>query len=100
MFAPQGAKPTWASITPQRSDPEAIKLSVHVNASVLGAAYLAAQQLNWTLLDRHSIARSLMRFYAQPGQPGLQACQVDHVHYVPYLNDEWNNVLLNMWCDA
>ena len=92
----QGKKPTWATLAPSRNP--ALITTQHVPDAVLGTAYSAAVALNWTILDRHSVARSLLRYYMQPGQPGDRAVLLDNVHYIPYINHEWNQLLLNMWC--
>ena len=69
----------------------------HGSDDVFGSAYQAARQLGWRILDRNSMARRLWwHAYKQPHPVGKDAIMVDPVHYLPYVNDEFNNVLLNV----
>lgn len=63
----------------------------------LGAAYAAARQLGWKILDRHGLTKRLHEFSKEMGiSPG--SVMTDRMHYYPFLNDEMNNLLLSMVC--
>ena len=66
------------------------------NDTQYGSGYLAARSLGWRVLDRNSMARLL---WAASDADGLTVhAMVDPMHYIPFANDEFNNVLLNMVC--
>ena len=94
----QDKKPTWASLTPTRNIERVIPPE-KVDESELGSGYAAAKKLGWQLLERHQMARSVIRSFSEAGRPGYKYAIIDGRHFVPFLNDEWNNVLFNMWCD-
>jgi hypothetical protein len=62
-----------------------------------GTGYEAAKQLGWRIFDRGGIALSLVQA-ALALKFRSSNVMTDSVHYVPYVNDEFNNVLLNMLC--
>lgn len=68
-----------------------------VNVS-FGNGYRAAQELGWTLLDRHGITAAARRSLEAVGVTGPAALMRDHIHYWPFVQHEVNNVLLNLLC--
>ena len=58
---------------------------------------MAARALGWRVLDRYGISAELLK-YAESINVSADAVMPDRVHFVPFVNDEFNNVLLNMVC--
>jgi hypothetical protein len=91
--APQ--KPIWATTT--ELNPATRKDGIQSAKEQKGTGLLAAKQLSWRVLDRYGIKESLLEAYSSLGKTQGYV-YVDFMHFVPFINDEFNNVLLNMLC--
>lgn len=92
--------PIWATNTRGKRDryPDvAGDAPVHYPEEWYGAGYQAARALQWRILDRSGITTQL-RNYRQSIGLSRDAVMTDDYHYMPFVNDEFNNVLLNMIC--
>lgn len=91
-------KPIWATTT-ELVPPTAFKgpAATVSESDRKGTGLLAAKQLGWRILDRYGIKQSLLEAYHKLGKT-YSYVYVDFVHFVPHINDEFNNVLLNLIC--
>jgi hypothetical protein len=87
-------RPIWATSTRTLTP----KKSIKSREDLLGTGYEAAKQLGWRIFDRGGMASSLTAKAKSLGF-SRDAVMTDRLHYFPYANDEFNNVLLNMLCE-
>jgi hypothetical protein len=87
--------PIWSTPTLQVDRPE---LLLPRSAAELGPGYAAAQLLRWRIIDRNGMVRTLQDALHSAGQHNPLLQWTDRTHFQPYVNIEFNNVLLNMIC--
>lgn len=95
LFRSKSSRPIWATPTLQRDRPE---LGKPRRDAELGHGYAAAQSFGWRILDRNGMIRALFSTLQDAGVTDRNAQWSDRTHFQPYVNVEFNNVLLNMLC--
>ena len=92
---PVGKVPIWSTVTLQRTREE---LSLNRTLFELGPGYEAAVRMGWRILDRNGMCRnlwtSLKGMGLEPGGLGY----TDRTHFMPFVNEEFCTVVLNMIC--
>lgn len=89
----------WSTTTRNKGSPVHKESNSSYTDQFYGAGYVAARALGLPILDRTGITTQLLN-YLSKNNISKNAVMPDDVHFSPFVNDEFNNVLLNMLCSG